>query len=249
MALVPSLVRSDGSPWRKLTGTDVVAGMEDECWCDINLSSDPNLPDGGKANGLGSLWEYELHCKNEGHIKCRDQRLKNMVSDAFPPFHKLNPQGVLIPPADSIIPPIPSMASNEAGPSRLAASSPSRPASQSTMMTPFRSFTSSGLPASAPPPNVLRDHPINIPTSPTKQQYRDVVDSDSEGSIEFVGASSPRKNVIVLSGDEGGSSDSDVKPIPSSQASRPSLKSSQRSSSSRSQNRKFRDSRSELTPS
>lgn len=27
---------------------------------DVRLGADPSLPDGGKANGFGSLWEYEV---------------------------------------------------------------------------------------------------------------------------------------------------------------------------------------------
>jgi hypothetical protein len=54
--------------------------MEDECWSNINLSADPEQPDGGKANGVGSLWEYAEHCRSEDHIKCRNQRLTRMVS-------------------------------------------------------------------------------------------------------------------------------------------------------------------------
>lgn len=56
------------------------AGMEDECWCNINLTHDPDLPDGGKANGIGSFFEYIMHCQDAHHIKCRNLRLQNMVS-------------------------------------------------------------------------------------------------------------------------------------------------------------------------
>lgn len=107
------------------------------------------------------------------------------------------------------------LASSQAGPSRLAAFS------SSTNPPEFGSVDSSA------PSNVLRDHPINIPTAPvgssSSSRYRDAplnVDSDSDDSIEFVGASSPRKNlnssgktVVVLDDDD---SDSDVMPFPSS---------------------------------
>lgn len=56
--------------------------MEDQCWSDTILSADPDREGGGRTDGLGSLYEYALHCHNAEHIKCRDKRLAKQVSEA-----------------------------------------------------------------------------------------------------------------------------------------------------------------------
>lgn len=53
--------------------------MEDDCWCDTILSADPNIPDGGRSNGLGSFYEYAMHCREQRHVRCRDRRLETQV--------------------------------------------------------------------------------------------------------------------------------------------------------------------------
>lgn len=62
------------------SGFGTVTCMEDQCWSDTVLSPDPSAPGGGRDRGLGSLYEYTLHCAGEEHIKCRDKRLAKMVS-------------------------------------------------------------------------------------------------------------------------------------------------------------------------
>lgn len=87
--------------------------MEDGCWSDIVLSADPDLPDGGRENGLGSFYEYALHCRNEDHIHHRDQRLKCMGLQIPAPVSQFAvlPQDIVN--SSAVSPPA-------AGPSRLA---------------------------------------------------------------------------------------------------------------------------------
>jgi len=69
--------------------------MEDHCWQvklthdsylkqtdlqDIILDADPNRVQGGKSDGLGSFFNYHVHCLEEDHKKGRDSRISNLVS-------------------------------------------------------------------------------------------------------------------------------------------------------------------------
>lgn len=63
-------------------GTADDTGMEDACWCDIILTADtdPARPDGGRADGLGSMDAYKSHCANDqNHIQSRNARLEIQV--------------------------------------------------------------------------------------------------------------------------------------------------------------------------
>ena len=36
-------------------------GMEDYCWKDVMLDADPERPNGGKDEGFGSFFNYQVH--------------------------------------------------------------------------------------------------------------------------------------------------------------------------------------------
>ncbi|RXK35500.1 hypothetical protein M231_07232 [Tremella mesenterica] len=58
-------------------GFGTITCMEDLCWEDVILDADPEKPDGGKKDGLGSLFNFQHHCRNPKHIKGRNARLQN----------------------------------------------------------------------------------------------------------------------------------------------------------------------------
>lgn len=37
-----------------------VIGLEDQCWKEIILSADPFRGDGGRQEGFGSFWNYQV---------------------------------------------------------------------------------------------------------------------------------------------------------------------------------------------
>lgn len=53
--------------------------MEDLCWQDVPLTADPKIPDGGRANGFGSLQKYVAHCEESKHKQARNARLVKQV--------------------------------------------------------------------------------------------------------------------------------------------------------------------------
>ncbi|BEJ17347.1 hypothetical protein CspHIS471_0607480 [Cutaneotrichosporon sp. HIS471] len=188
------------APARGGTGYGAVTCMEDECWSNINLSPDPEQLDGGKTNGVGTLWDYADHCRGEDHIKCRNQRLRRM--------------GVVAPESALLSSPF---TSSQAGPSRLA---------------------SQIQPSSSGSAHILRDHPPNLPSmGASSSNYRGAlfVDSDSDDDIEFVGRSSPRKDVVLVDDSDDGQKPS----IGSSQSQSSRLKSSQPTGSSGGNSRRW----------
>ncbi|CAK9784226.1 unnamed protein product [Cutaneotrichosporon oleaginosum] len=180
---------------------DLTTGMEDECWSNINLSADPDRPDGGKSYGVGSLWEYAMHCQIPDHIKCRTQRLRRM--------------GHVLPEALStaVLPRdvARDFSSPQAGPSRFAYNAAPKHNAFSLSFSP-----------------ILRNQPVNHPAlTPSSSLIRrpDFIDSDSDNDdgndsdseIEFMGRKSPSLAIVDV-----GDSDEDVKPaIGSSQLSHP----------------------------
>lgn len=69
----------------------VVTCMEEACWMDINLSADPSRPNGGLQDGIGSLWEYQVHCTEPKHVQARNKRCreegKDMGAEDVRPSH------------------------------------------------------------------------------------------------------------------------------------------------------------------
>ncbi|KLT46105.1 hypothetical protein CC85DRAFT_310121 [Cutaneotrichosporon oleaginosum] len=188
-------------PARGGNGYGAVTCMEDECWSNINLSADPDRPDGGKSYGVGSLWEYAMHCQIPDHIKCRTQRLRRM--------------GHVLPEALStaVLPRdvARDFSSPQAGPSRFAYNAAPKHNAFSLSFSP-----------------ILRNQPVNHPAlTPSSSLIRrpDFIDSDSDNDdgndsdseIEFMGRKSPSLAIVDV-----GDSDEDVKPaIGSSQLSHP----------------------------
>ncbi|WOO76591.1 putative ATP-dependent helicase [Vanrija pseudolonga] len=229
-----------GKPKVGGNGFGSVTCMEDLCWNDHVLTADPELPDGGRAAGIGSFYEYSLHCQEEKHVRYRDERLAKM--------------GVVIPSGQVAILPQDIVGETEgnavAGPSRAVAptsaqqdaarydsdddilptAAPSSSTFKATASSPTRA-TSSAWPSQSSSSG-LRDHSINtldsLPSpraSIDKGKYRAqpaVVDSDSDDEILFMGGSGPTKKrptatLTVLSDDED-----EVKPAPRSSQSTPS---------------------------
>jgi hypothetical protein len=62
-------------------GCGVVTCMEESCWLDVHLTTDPKRPNGGKDDGIGSLWEYQVHCIEPKHIQARNARCKDEGKD------------------------------------------------------------------------------------------------------------------------------------------------------------------------
>ncbi|OWZ52414.1 hypothetical protein C351_03689 [Cryptococcus neoformans c8] len=59
-------------------GFGLIVCLEDQCWKEIILSADPLRGDGGRQEGFGSFWNYQEHCKENEHIKRRNERCKKM---------------------------------------------------------------------------------------------------------------------------------------------------------------------------
>jgi hypothetical protein len=82
-------------------GFGTVTCMEDSCWKvrspavsssevevkgwwhadeqDVILDAHPTRKNGGKDEGLGSLYNYQVHCREDDHIKGRNDRLRLLV--------------------------------------------------------------------------------------------------------------------------------------------------------------------------
>lgn len=171
-----------GKPKVGGNGFGSVTCMEDLCWNDHVLTADPELPDGGRAAGIGSFYEFSLHCQEEKHVRCRDERLAKMVS--WESAASTDAQGVVIPRGQVAILPQDIVDGTEgnavAGPSRAAAPTsaqqdaarydsdddilpPAGPSSSST----FKAIASSPTRATSSPwlsqssSSGLRDHSIN----------------------------------------------------------------------------------------
>jgi len=43
---------------------------------DLFLTADPELEDGGKSTGLGSIEAFKMHCMEEPHVAAREKRLR-----------------------------------------------------------------------------------------------------------------------------------------------------------------------------
>ena len=54
----------------------VSIGTEENCLEDILLTADPDLPDGGRSIGLGSIDTIRMHVMEEPHILTRDKRIR-----------------------------------------------------------------------------------------------------------------------------------------------------------------------------
>ncbi|WVO21837.1 uncharacterized protein IAS62_003157 [Cryptococcus decagattii] len=59
-------------------GFGLIVCMEDQCWKEVILNADPFRDDGGRKEGFGSFWNYQEHCKENEHIKGRNERCKKM---------------------------------------------------------------------------------------------------------------------------------------------------------------------------
>ncbi|KAL1413654.1 hypothetical protein Q8F55_001432 [Vanrija albida] len=234
-------------PKRGGNGFGSVTCMEDLCWNDHVLTADPEIADGGRSAGIGSFYEFSLHCREPKHVKSRDERLDKMGIVVPPPSGRV----VAVLPEDIVAEGSNEAGSSGAGPSRAPTSAqqdaarydsdddvlpmagPSSGGFKAYASSPTRATSSPW--ASQPSSNRLRDHSINtldsIPPRSTpvdKGKYRaqpTFVDSDSEDEITFLGGSGPsdpvKKNpsasLTILSDD-----DDEVKPAPKSSQSTPS---------------------------
>ncbi|ORY31955.1 SNF2 family N-terminal domain-domain-containing protein [Naematelia encephala] len=83
--------------------------MEDHCWQDVLLDADPRRNQGGKSDGLGSLFNYQDHCREEKHLRGRNERcaklgitiLPSRGPAAFPDYNPLQPGQSSRPPQPS----------------------------------------------------------------------------------------------------------------------------------------------------
>lgn len=57
-------------PWRLSENALIdIAGMEDQCWKEVILSADPFRDDGGRKEGFGSFWEYQVSTSRLQELK------------------------------------------------------------------------------------------------------------------------------------------------------------------------------------
>lgn len=191
--------------------------MEDLCWTDVLLSADVETPDGGRSNGLGSMWEYALHCNDASHKKGRDARLvKQVGSPGRANAH--SPQGLSVPAPDSLSTSSPSTSSlpldtHPATSSLPSSSFPDRSSQQSHTslhsQTPFRApyaHSMSSSPAMKPEPLQGESRRVNM-SSPAVRSTAgkgkgkakayggniiSLLDSDDDDGIVFAGRSTPK---------------------------------------------------------
>lgn len=111
--------------------------MEDMCWQDILLTADPELADGGRSAGLGSMYEFAVHCRTAEHISSRDERLLRKVSSASTVSSCLILQGVQIPTKASNVAVLPEdIVHNRAEASSASSATPRLPGPTSSNSSP-----------------------------------------------------------------------------------------------------------------